>query len=157
RAELLGEESVDGIAAYHIRVKYPEDASPLEYWLDKAQPERLLQFSYGLDTVKSKYDTVDLSNPLPIEVNMTHYRNGVVLDISRLVCSAKNFNPPIDPELFTLAGMGLAVGTDVSDDRIHRRIGYWTGSGLSEDLPSKKKAAAPAAPRLDELLAVLEK
>src|SRR6185312_12056081 len=57
---------------------------------------------------------------------------------------------------FTLAGMGLAVGTDVDDNRIHRRIGYWTGSSLSEDLPSKKKGDSQPAPRLDEMLAILD-
>jgi len=44
----------------------------------------------------------------------------------------------------------------VNDDRIYRRIGYWTGSGLSEDLPSRKQKDSQPAPRLDDMLAVVE-
>ncbi len=156
-AELVGEEDLDGIPAYHVRVKFENDA-PWDYWLDKAHPERLLQLTYGKDVVKSSYDEKDLSDPIPVEVNTTSYRNGVLSDVSRLVSSTRNFNTRIDPESFTLAGMGLAVGTDVNDDRIYRRIGYWTGSGLSEDLPSRKSTEKPQAPqKMDELLAVLER
>src|SRR5205814_2448467 len=57
-----------------------------------------------------------------------------------------------------LAGLGMKIGTDVSDDRVHRRIGYWTGTGLSENVPEKpaKTNELQAAPDLGELLAVLE-
>jgi peroxiredoxin len=155
-AELVGEEELDGIATYHIRVRF-DGGGAREFWLDKAHPERLLQAKdNGTDIVKSKYDESNLSDPIPVEVNVTESRNGAVYYQSRLVCTSKNYNTTIDAESFTLAGMGLAVGTDVSDDRIHRRLGYWTGSGLSEKLPSKNKGESQPAPRLDEMLAVLE-
>jgi peroxiredoxin len=61
----------------------------------------------------------------------------------------------IDPAISTLAGLGMKVGTDVVDYRISRSIGYWTGSGLSENLPAK--TAEPQTPRdRAELMAVLE-
>jgi RNA polymerase sigma factor (sigma-70 family) len=151
-AELVGEEDLDGKATYHIRV----NGSGLSYWLDKAHPERLLQVTYGRETVKSKYNEANLGDPIPDEVTMIHFRNDEVSDESRLVCTSKSYNTPIDAESFTLAGMGLAVGTEVNDDRIYRRIGYWTGSGLSENLPAKKKGEAQPAPRLEDMLAVVE-
>jgi peroxiredoxin len=49
----------------------------------------------------------------------------------------------------------MKVGTEVSDNRIMRRIGYWTGSGLSENLPAKG-AQPQSAPNLDELMAILD-
>jgi RNA polymerase sigma factor (sigma-70 family) len=150
-ADLVGEEDLDGKAAYHIRV----NGSGLNYWLDKTHPERLLQVKYGQDVVKSKYNEANFGDPIPDEVDMVNYRNGAVSDESRLVCTSKSYNTPIDAQSFTLAGMGLAVGTDVSDDRIYRRLGYWTGSGLSDDLPSKNHQSQPA-PRLDDMLAVVE-
>ena len=152
-AEFLGEENLDGIPSYHIRVK---SWSTTDYWLEKAYPEHLLQLTCGMDAVKSRYNAENLGDPLPVEVEMTHFRNGVLADSSRLVSSTRSYNVPIDAESFTLAGLGLAVGTDVSDDRIHRRIGYWTGSGLSENLPSTNSTEVQVAPRIEELLAVLE-
>lgn len=154
-AELVGEENLDGTATYHVRVKYGTGEPTSDYWLDKAHPERPLRVNYNGETVKSKYNESNPGDPLPDEVTMIHYRNGTVSDESRLVCTSKNYNTPIDAESFALAGMGLAVGTEVSDDRIYRRIGYWTGSGLSEDLPSKKGGSQPA-PRLNDMLAGME-
>ena len=155
-AEFLGEENLDGVPTYHVRVGFGSNEAPMDYWLDKARPERLLQVTYGLDKVKSKYDEMNLSDPLPVEVTITICRNGVPSNISRLVCTSSTYNTPVDAESFTLAGLGLAVGTPVNDDRIYRRIGYWTGSGLSEELPSAKRAESQSAPRLAEMLAVLE-
>ena len=155
-AEFRGEENLDGIPTYHVRVGFGSNEAPMDYWLDKARPERLLQLSYGLDKVKSRYDEMNLSDPLPIEVTTTCYRNGVLSDITRLVCTSSTYNTPVDAESFTLAGLGLAVGTIVIDTRNDRILGYWTGSGLSENPPSTKTASSQPAPRLDELLAVLE-
>jgi RNA polymerase sigma factor (sigma-70 family) len=154
-AELVGEDNLDGNPAYHVRVKLPWGGT-MEYWIDKDHPERLLQLTDGHDILKSKYDESNLADPIPVEVDATNFRNGVLSDTSRLLCSNKSYNTPVGAESFTLAGLGLPVGTPVNDDRIYRRIGYWTGSGLSEDFPSKKNAVAEAAPKLEELLAVLE-
>jgi hypothetical protein len=62
---------------------------------------------------------------------------------------------PIDPTNFTLAGLGMEIGTEVNDNRNSRRIGYWTGTGLSDDLP-KKNAKVTEGPKLTELMALLE-
>jgi hypothetical protein len=48
------------------------------------------------------------------------------------------FNQDIDPTVWTLAGLGMQVGTTVSDNRISRGLGYWTGTGLSKSLPRKQ-------------------
>jgi peroxiredoxin len=49
----------------------------------------------------------------------------------------------------------MPIGTGVSDYRISRHIGYWTGAGLSRDLP-KKNAKVTDGPKLAELMALLE-
>jgi hypothetical protein len=45
----------------------------------------------------------------------------------------------------------------VNDDRMYRRIGYWTGSGLSEHSPLGEKVESLQAPRLDEQLTILRR
>jgi peroxiredoxin len=49
----------------------------------------------------------------------------------------------------------MQVGTSVVDVRSHRSIGYWTGTGLSENLPRKGRDAEPA-PDMAELLSSLD-
>jgi hypothetical protein len=51
----------------------------------------------------------------------------------------KEIGNPIPPETWTLTGLNLPAGTPVSDLRIHKRIGYWDGKGLS------KKPSIPSA------------
>jgi len=155
RAEFLGEENVDGVPAYHVRIQFP-NGEPLDYWMEKARPERLLQHTYGLDIVKSTYDESNPRDPIPVEVNAVDFRNGRVAYTTKYTRVSAQYNVPVDPVNFTLAGLGMPIGTDVSDDRIMRRIGYWTGSGLSDDLPSKKATNAPPAPKLDELFTILD-
>jgi hypothetical protein len=45
------------------------------------------------------------------------------------------YDVPIEPKAFTLAGLGMPVGTPVVDVRIHQRIGYWNAKNLSVNLP----------------------
>jgi hypothetical protein len=72
------------------------------------------------------------------------------------VRTSAQFKHPIDPVSFTLNGLGMPVGTSVSDDRVHRHIGYWNGSGLSESpVDVRVGAAAPMARDMAELLATL--
>jgi RNA polymerase sigma factor (sigma-70 family) len=154
-AKFVGEEDLDGTTAYHVRAD-PAWNGPTEYWIDKNHPEHLLQVIWQRDVVKSKYDESNWSDPMPVEVDTTCFYNGEMSDVSQLICSSKIYNLPVDPQSFTLTGLGMPVGTDVDDERIHRRIGYWTGSGLSKELPSKKTNDSASVPKLDELLLVLE-
>ena len=135
---MVGQESVEGFSAWHIQVqsKYGE---ALNFWIDVAQPTRVLKQSVGNDWVVSKYDEATPRDPIPIKVTaMNSYQNGAFEIGTRFVRSNAQFNVTIDPATFTLAGLGMAVGTSVVDLRIHRDIGYWTGAGLSEALPGKQ-------------------
>jgi peroxiredoxin len=84
------------------------------------------------------------------------FRNGSPSFGKRIIRTNSRFNVPVDPASFTLAGLGIAIGTPVSDIRIHRSIGYWTGAGLSENLQPKKRTESPAPPNLEDLLALLD-
>ena len=152
---LLGQESVAGLSAWHVQVqsKYSET---LEFWIDVAQPARLLKQSVGNDFALSKYDEATPRDPIPTEVTtMTSYQNGALAFSTRFVRSNAQFNVTIDPAAFTLAGLGMAVGTPVTDIRIHRSIGYWTGTGL-EELPTGKRTEPQTPPNLADLRDLLE-
>ncbi|MGH9645441.1 MAG: TlpA family protein disulfide reductase [Bryobacteraceae bacterium] len=71
-----------------------------------------------------------------------------------MVRRSAQFNIAVDPASWTLAGLGMKVGTDVSDYRVSRSIGYWTGAGLSEDLPRNRnpQQGPPDRQELDALL-----
>jgi RNA polymerase sigma factor (sigma-70 family) len=150
--KLIGRESVDGVPAWHVQVKSKHDEI-LDFWMDVAQPVRVLKHAIGPNVVVSKYQASTTSPPIP--VSTVAYRNGAPWFRNRFIRTNAYFNKPVDPASFTLAGLGMQVGAAVSDIRIHRRIGYWTGAGLSAYPPSKSDEAQ--TPRnMAELLALLE-
>lgn len=156
--KLVGKESVDGVPAWHVLVKSKYDES-LDFWIDAARPGRVLKLVSGRDIVLSRYEGTTAADPLPTEVSTAEYRNGSPWFTKRFTRSNAQYNLPVDPASWTLAGLGMAVGTSVVDVRIHRRIGYWTGMGLSEDLPRKRRQTETGTqppPKMDELVAVLE-
>jgi len=69
------------------------------------------------------------------------------------------FNVPVDAASWTLAGLNMQVGTWVVDYRISRSIGYWDGSGLSENLPPRtpQTGKPKSPPNPATLLALVEK
>jgi len=149
--ELIGKEALDGIPAWHVQVRSKYDDS-LDFWIDAAHPTRVIKHATGPGVVTSKYSG---DNPIPIEAMRTESRNGSPLFKHRWIQSGAQFNVPVDPASWSLAGLGMPVGTPVVDVRISRRIGYWTGAGLSETTPRKGTVAVPA-PNVADLLATLE-
>ncbi|MBL9175094.1 MAG: sigma-70 family RNA polymerase sigma factor [Verrucomicrobiales bacterium] len=149
---LEGRELVDDRPAWHvqIRTKY---GGTLDFWVDTEHPERVLRHTSGNSTVVSRYSAPD---PLPTEVENLDVRDGRPFYKTVFVRTRFEMLESVDPTLFTLAGLGMPVGTPVNDNRNQRRIGYWTGSGLSEDLPEPKSTNAPSLRQLPELMALLE-
>lgn len=156
QAKFVGVENIDGFQAFHVRVE-SAGGEVLDYWIDQDRPERLIQQTYGLDIVKSKFDDLNLNDPIPIEVSTMSFRNGSLEYNSRLVRSKASYNEPVDQTNFSLAGLGMPVGTEVSDNRIHRMIGYWNGLGLSENLPKTNELFSTNTPKLNDQLALLDK
>ncbi len=151
--KLVGKESANGIPAWHVHVRSKHDQS-FDFWLDAYQPTRVLKSAYGSKVVVSKYDPLTTSPPIPTEV-MTTGNYGSSVMTRRFIRTSARFNDPVDPASFTLAGLGMSIGTIVSDNRIHRSIGYWNGAGLSENQP-RKGAEPQIAPNEDMLWDALE-
>ncbi len=150
--QLLGREFVNVTPAWHVRVLSKNDQL-LDFWIDVSHPERVLKQARGVDVAVSRYQGND---PIPVEVSAEQYRNGTLFVATRFVRSAAQFNVPVDSSVFTLAGLGMKEGTSVVDIRIHRSIGYWNGTGLSESPPRKGSESHEPAPKLAELIAILD-
>ena len=151
---LAGKEVVEGNPAWHVQVESKYD-STIDFWIDALQPTRVLKLQANGDIALSRYSDTDLKDPLPTDVKKITYRNGVPRYETRVVRLSTQYNVPVAPACWTLDGLQMKVGTDVSDSRIHRHLGYWTGAGLSDRLPRKDKPQQ-AAPNRAELLSLLE-
>src|SRR6185295_3851764 len=110
---LMGKDFVEGDPAWHVRVKNKYDDT-FDFWIDAAHQERLLRHAHGKDVATSRYDD---GKAIPTEVVTTEYHQGKLLTRNRYVRSNAELNLPIDSTLWTLAGLGIPVGTTVSDDR----------------------------------------
>jgi thiol-disulfide isomerase/thioredoxin len=151
--QLAGKESVDGVIAWHIRVPYPWVT--YDYWIDANHPSRVVKCGFNGDTVFSKYDDANPDDPIPTVLRSVIFygRERARSDVQVLRRSAR-YNVPVDQASWTLAGLKMPVGTEVSDDRIRRRVGYWDGRGLSENppprpaQPSKKTQTSPNPAKL---------
>lgn len=151
---LAGKESVEGNPVWHVQVQSKHE-STFDIWIDSLHPTRVLKFQVNGNVALSRFSETDLKDPLPTEVRNIDYRNGVPRSETRVVRLSNQYDVPIDPACWTLDGLHMKVGTDVSDSRVSRRIGYWTGTGLSDDLPRKDKPQ-PAPPNRAELLTLLD-
>jgi len=156
--ELMGQEIMDGVPAWHVRVELPQQSFPvrLDFWMDAARPERVIRHSFNGEVVVSRYDESDPGDPIPSEVQALEDRPGGPRIAKRFVRTLSDWDTPVESRQFTLAGLGMAVGTPVTDVRKSRRMGYWTGSALSGDLPTKEDLETPESPDLAELLALLD-
>jgi hypothetical protein len=93
-------------------VQSKHDAS-LDFWIEVAHPSRLLKHACGPDVAVSKYGNAGSRDPIPTEVTTMDFRNGSPELGMRFIRSNSHFNVSIDPVSFTLAGLGMSVGTTV--------------------------------------------
>ncbi len=149
---LAGKDFVEGNPAWHVQMFSKNDQS-LDFWIDVAHPQRVVKHADGHSEVLSRFDDATPKDPLPVQVAVIRYGPA---GYQRLITrSNARLNVPVAPASFTLAGLGMPVGTDVADVRIHRGIGYWTGTGLAEN-PPRKTGEPQAPPDLVQLVSVLE-
>ena len=141
--ECLGRELVRSTPAWHVRVRLKWD-DILDIWIDATLPERVIQVKSGTTTVVSEFEEEKGQDPIPSRVTVLDRRPGTSLPEIRYLRTRFESGTPPKSGTFDLSGLGMAVGTEVVDDRIARRIGYWNGSGLSENLPGKPKEGADA-------------
>jgi RNA polymerase sigma factor (sigma-70 family) len=149
--QLVGKESVEGIPAWHARLQIQFGPTPMDkdFWLEAAHPTHVIKHQFNGSTVLSKYDLANPQDPIPTEVTamVLHGTVGTNTAFSqeRYIRRNARFNVPVDPPSWTLAGLGMQIGTEVIDYRISQRVGYWNGSGLSPDLPARRSKSVSAS------------
>ena len=130
-----------------------------DFWVEIANPVRVLRHTFNGSEVVSRYDDANPRDPIPTEVRamVLHGTTGTQTAFmqKQLVRRSAQFNIAIDPASWTLAGLGMKIGAEVVDYRLSRRIGYWSGAGLSENLP-RNASQQQAPPDRAQLLALLE-
>ena len=155
--QMMGKESVEGRDAWRVRVQSKFDDA-LDFWLDAHRPFRVIKHSLRQRLVTSTFDEANPGDPIPIEVRSLDQKDNKPVREVRMTRRNSRYNGPIDPKAWTLAGLGMAVGTPIVDSRIHLRIGYWNGSGLSKE-PLAVDRAAPlvSPPHSGNLVALIDK
>ena len=141
---LVGTESVQGVAALHVRVSYPSSPGSLatDFWLDASHPSRVVKCQWNGDTVFSKFDPAHPEDPIPIEVMAVRFYGMERVRLQEsLVRRTTRYDIAVDPASWTLAGLNMPLGTEVVDYRVHRSLGYWNGTGLSDDPPPEAAQA----------------
>jgi peroxiredoxin len=155
--KLAGTELVNGVHSLHLRV---EIASQFrwDFWIDTDHPLHIVKLiSISGVSVNASFDSNHPEDVLPIEVTAQHF-NGRKTPVYELKAKRgkTRLNVSFDPSVWTLAGLNMEVGTSVNDNRIMRSIGYWTGSGLSENIPRKTDSKEKTPPKLADMLALME-
>ncbi len=158
--ELSGKETVEGVAAWHVRVPFAKYHVNDDFWIDVNHPSHVVKCELNGQTAFSKFDAAHPEDPIPIEVRTVGFygRERARYEESYLRGTTR-YNVPIDPASWTLAGLNMPVGTRVFDYRTSQILGYWNGTGLSENLPpqtAQEIGKPQKPPNPDKLLALAE-
>jgi RNA polymerase sigma factor (sigma-70 family) len=154
--KLIGTELLNGTQTWHVQID-PHTYFKSDFWIDIDCPFHVIKLLSNGHSIVSKFDAGHPEDVLPLEVTSLDF-NGRKLPRTELRLNRRKtqLNVHFDSSLWTLAGLNMPVGTVVSDRRIHRSIGYWTGSGLSENIPRNTDPKDKTAPKLAEMLALIE-
>jgi len=157
RLDLISVESIrhvettnnSGARTVHLCV-IDQHEQEIHYWVQPDHGHRVsrVEFTVYLKEKNEELYTDRLTSTfsdeipipwLPSRVEMTEtdsegVRMSFVMDVSDV-----RLKKSIPGETFSTSGLGLRIGQPFSDIRVKRRIGYWTGTGLSEDLPPVPK------------------
>lgn len=133
--KLVGLENVEGQSAWHVQVHLPSKKQDYHYWIDNTDQFRLYKMIVGNTTTVSKFHLSD-KHSIPYEVNVTEKDDQGALRITWKwynISYTDKIEEKID--IGNITSLGLRVGCTVNDQRIKKRLGYWNGNGISEDLP----------------------
>lgn len=140
-AEVVGREMINGINAWRVRVKSPTVTK--EYWIEEPSfriHKSVTEWPQGKSVIESEFG--DDKSPFPSLVRIKRDDpNGHMERTVRV--KELEIDPAIEEDRFTLAAMGVPINTPVVDYRIQRRVGYWDGSGLSQDPVDVNKVSGP--------------
>lgn len=131
--KIVGLEAVDGHTAWHVLATLPNKPDK-HFWIDDTDQFRLYKMTVGNTTTISRFNMND-KHSIPYEVNVTEKDDKGTLRATwkwSNISYSDKYNDTID--VGDITSLGLQIGCPVSDDRMKKRLGYWNGTGLSEEL-----------------------
>ena len=138
RAELIGRERIGDHLAWHVRLVMPFPGNipqatapipPYDYWIDSDNSFRVYRTDNNGEQSLSFYK--DIGSPwLPTRVTTTMAKNYKLLgtEIREWEIIDAKWSMTFPASRWELASLGLKPQTDVIDDRIQRRVGFWNGT-----------------------------
>jgi hypothetical protein len=136
--QLIGGEHVAGRPTWHVLVTSPAGVER-RFWIEDREGFRVHKFVFKDSSVNkimvSEYDENIKGASLPTQVTSQTFTKDGQLNRELVVRVTKvELNVSVDSNIGTIASLGLPVGEAVADERIGRRLGYWNGNGLSDNL-----------------------
>ena len=123
---------VNGVPTWHVSATKPT-GDVFEYWIEEPG-FRVHKSAIAGDVVESQYGVDEFPIPSDVKVRGSDppfHRETELRNVE--------WNVDFSTDRFELSGIDIPVNTPIHDWRISRRIGYWTGSDISENptrLPS---------------------
>lgn len=131
--EIVGKEEVHGVSVW--RVKVGGDSGEAEFWIEEPSfrvHRKTVQLSKAQVRVEidSRFDPSDNAGPLPKFVYVKRVEPKRTIE-TKITVASLEMGKAIPGERFSLKSLDLRKNTPVSDERLHKLIGYWNGEGLS--------------------------
>ncbi|HKB01516.1 MAG TPA: hypothetical protein VKD90_04810 [Gemmataceae bacterium] len=130
--KLVGPEKLNGVPVWRVRATTAVAES--EYWVEPESfrvHRRTTTWPGGAIDITSRFRADDKASPFPERVEIRRVDGPAT---ERTVRVTKfEVGPDLPAGRFGLGGMDLPLNTAVVDYRLHRRLGYWDGKGLSDD------------------------
>ena len=139
------------------------DGKRVTFWFAPELDDNVIQTEFSMEMrdgrvrkqrVHSKLQKYSAEILFPEECEYSCWHGDELIDHERWVVKEAVFNGPIDPVVFTLAGLDVPVGTFVATVSDSPTVKTWDGEKLTQPvfLPEPKNVAELPAPRQRNLL-----
>ena len=149
---LVGPEELDGHRTWHVQIVDQYDQNK-HLWIENSEDFKVFKSeligNYSKLSTTCRYDGSWKKVGMPNWIETREYDGtGTLSEVIKITVDKAEFNRPVDPKQWTLAGLGSPLGKMVIDQRIHRVVGHFDGEGLTPQLPEaiRKGKAARWAP-----------
>lgn len=133
---LVGQEELDGRDTWRVRVVDSFDQQH-DFWIEMTEGFPVHRYEYrtelAWDVTIAEYGGPNPAMPSYVVTKSTF--RGEDRDVQEFRVTEANYNEKVEPDSFELGGLSPSIGVPVSDVRIKRRLGYWDGEGLVDNVP----------------------
>ena len=132
---LVGRAVINETNVWHVRCIHSTQATA-DFWIEEPSfrvHRKQVEAARLNVTIDSTFDSNSVG-PFPSEIRIKRFEDtkqvfNRIIHIEEIV-----YGNPIPPERFSLTSMDLPINTDVVDYRVNRRLGYWDGEKLVDDV-----------------------